>query len=76
MLIYHESSFLTNDSEYAKEKFEALGPKVKVIRHPTGKLPVLWSHHSKIIIVDKIQAFFGGLDLCYGRYDTHEHKLF
>lgn len=24
----------------------------------------------------KITAFLGGLDLCHGRYDTPEHRLF
>ena len=28
-----------------------------------------------MVIVDNRLAFIGGLDLCYGRWDTHEHKL-
>ncbi|XAR56329.1 Phospholipase D [Bertholletia excelsa] len=44
----------------------------------------LFSHHQKSIILDtqatgnnrKITAFIGGLDLCDGRYDTPEHRLF
>ncbi|PWA60945.1 hypothetical protein CTI12_AA381820 [Artemisia annua] len=43
-----------------------------------------FSHHQKCVIVDtqaygnnrKITAFIGGLDLCDGRYDTPEHRLF
>ena len=48
-----------------------------------------WTHHDKyvirmpasidganrVVVVDQRQAFLGGLDLCFGRYDTHEHKL-
>ncbi|TYH87534.1 hypothetical protein ES332_D01G123600v1 [Gossypium tomentosum] len=44
----------------------------------------LFTHHQKCVIVDsqasgnnrKITAFVGGLDLCDGRYDTPEHRLF
>lgn len=33
------------------------------------------SHHDKIVIVDYQVCFIGGLDLCFGRYDTAEHKV-
>ncbi|KAL0347465.1 UNVERIFIED_CONTAM: Phospholipase D delta [Sesamum calycinum] len=44
----------------------------------------LYTHHQKCVIVDtqghgnnrKITSFIGGLDLCDGRYDTPEHRLF
>ncbi|KAK9095846.1 hypothetical protein Sjap_021343 [Stephania japonica] len=44
----------------------------------------LFTHHQKCVILDtqasgnnrKITAFLGGLDLCDGRYDTPEHRLF
>ncbi|KAJ4843492.1 hypothetical protein Tsubulata_029123 [Turnera subulata] len=44
----------------------------------------LFTHHQKCVIVDsqawgnnrKITAFLGGLDLCDGRYDTPDHRLF
>ncbi|XP_010520828.1 PREDICTED: phospholipase D delta-like [Tarenaya hassleriana] len=44
----------------------------------------LFTHHQKCVLVDtqasgnnrKITAFIGGLDLCDGRYDTPEHRLF
>lgn len=28
-----------------------------------------------MIIVDQEVGFMGGLDICYGRWDTHEHRL-
>ena len=28
-----------------------------------------------MVIVDNRLAFIGGLDLCFGRYDTHNHSL-
>lgn len=44
----------------------------------------VFTHHQKCVIVDtqaagnnrKLTAFIGGLDLCDGRYDTPEHRLF
>ncbi|KAI4331373.1 hypothetical protein MLD38_029564 [Melastoma candidum] len=44
----------------------------------------MFTHHQKCVLVDtqasgnnrKITAFLGGIDLCDGRYDTPEHRLF
>ncbi|XP_056170114.1 phospholipase D delta isoform X2 [Syzygium oleosum] len=44
----------------------------------------MFTHHQKCVLVDtqasgnnrKITAFVGGIDLCHGRYDTPEHRLF
>lgn len=38
-------------------------------------LTICRSHHEKIVIVDHHICFIGGLDLCFGRYDTVEHKI-
>ena len=35
----------------------------------------MWSHHEKTVVIDQTLAFVGGIDLCYGRWDTHEHPL-
>jgi phospholipase D1/2 len=35
----------------------------------------LRSHHEKIVIVDNHVCYVGGLDLCFGRYDSPEHKV-
>jgi phospholipase D1/2 len=67
---------LNNDSEYAKQYLESLHPNIKVLRHPNYILiPFLWSHHEKIVIIDQKTGYLGGLDLCYGRWDTPAHKL-
>lgn len=34
-----------------------------------------WSHHEKVVVVDNHFACIGGLDLCFGRWDTHTHPL-
>lgn len=34
-----------------------------------------WSHHEKIVVVDNVVACIGGLDICFGRWDTHNFPL-
>ena len=48
---------------------------IKVLRHPLGILPTFWSHHEKLLIVDQIEVFAGGLDIGYGRWDTNKHLI-
>lgn len=79
VFLYKEISFsLTIDSLHTKRSLLARSSKINVLRHPNFGLRggvFLWSHHEKMVIVDGAQAFLGGLDLCYGRYDTPTHRL-
>lgn len=34
-----------------------------------------FSHHEKLCVVDNKLAAMGGLDACYGRWDTRNHPL-
>ncbi|KAI1319331.1 phospholipase D/nuclease [Xylariaceae sp. FL0255] len=34
-----------------------------------------WAHHEKLCIIDRRIAFMGGLDLCFGRWDTNSHPI-
>ena len=43
--------------------------------HPSNVIPGVWTHHEKIVVIDQKLAFLGGIDLCYGRYDDHEHTI-
>jgi phospholipase D1/2 len=38
-------------------------------QHPTGA-----SHHQKVVTLDNVLAFCGGIDLTRGRWDTPEHQ--
>lgn len=53
--------------------------QVSIILQFCGSLYVLMiiyrSHHEKLVIVDNHVCFIGGLDLCFGRYDTSEHVV-
>lgn len=75
IILYREVKLaLSNDSYYTKKTLQGLHKNIRVLRHPRDYF-FLWSHHEKIIIVDQEIAFLGGLDLCYGRYDTRKHLL-
>ena len=38
-------------------------------------LIVCRAHHEKLCLIDGRVAFMGGLDLCYGRWDTNQHPI-
>lgn len=55
---------------------------IEIHRHPTMSTPLenpstflRWSHHEKLVVVDRSLAFVGGIDLGFGRWDTHAHEL-
>ncbi len=61
-------------SAYSKIVLQHRSEQIKVMRHPRTLIS-MWSHHEKMLIVDQELAFVGGLDLCFGRMDTREHRL-
>ncbi|KAK4192729.1 hypothetical protein QBC35DRAFT_483180 [Podospora australis] len=36
---------------------------------------LFWAHHEKLCLIDGKLAFMGGLDMCFGRYDTNSHPI-
>ena len=79
VLLYKEITFtLTLNSLYTKRALTKRHKNIKVLRHPSVSIrggEFLWSHHSKLICIDNHIAFLGGLDICYGRWDTQKHML-
>ncbi|GFP79138.1 phospholipase d p1 [Phtheirospermum japonicum] len=78
ILLYKEVSLaLKINSLYSKRKLLNIHENVKVLRYPDHLSSgiYLWSHHEKLVIVDHKVCFIGGLDLCFGRYDTTEHRV-
>ncbi|KAH6912810.1 hypothetical protein BKA70DRAFT_1370288 [Coprinopsis sp. MPI-PUGE-AT-0042] len=79
VIIYLEVSNRTTpiDSNYTKQKLTGLHPNIMVQRSPshfqTGTF--YWAHHEKLCVIDQTIAFMGGLDLCFGRWDTPQHTL-
>lgn len=76
VLVYDEMPVLPLDSEHTEDVLARLHRRVYVIRHRSRfGVNLSWSHHEKIVCCDQKVAFVGGLDMCFGRYDTHEHRL-
>ncbi|KAM0962660.1 hypothetical protein ACFX14_021781 [Malus domestica] len=78
ILLYKEVALaLKINSVYSKRKLLGIHENVRVLRYPDhfSSGVYLWSHHEKLVIVDYQICFLGGLDLCFGRYDTAEHKV-
>ncbi|GAA5809595.1 hypothetical protein MFLAVUS_003006 [Mucor flavus] len=78
VVVYKEVELaLTLDSRHTKDALQALSENIIVLRHPDHFLggTLFWSHHEKFVIVDNQIAFLGGIDLCFGRWDTHGHPL-
>ena len=77
IMIYYEVSLaVTLNSEHTKNTLEKLNSNIKVTRHPSGAGTLLWSHHEKLVVIDNIIGYVGGLDLCWGRYDTPSHPIY
>ncbi|WVQ75129.1 hypothetical protein IAR50_004738 [Cryptococcus sp. DSM 104548] len=69
---------MTLASKHTKHALEDLHENITVMRHPDhsqSELVYYFSHHEKLCIVDSTLAMMGGLDACFGRWDTHNHPL-
>lgn len=90
VMVYKEvEAALTCNSVHTKHALQALCPKgspghgnIRILRHPdhspfenAADTTMFWAHHEKFIVIDYAIAFIGGLDLCFGRWDAHQHPL-
>ncbi|KAI9461871.1 hypothetical protein F5148DRAFT_1214478 [Russula earlei] len=80
VIVYKEvTQTMHMSSSHTKKALEALHPNIACMRHPDhigSKDDVeLWSHHEKVVVVDNHRACIGGLDICFGRWDTQNHPL-
>lgn len=78
VIVYRNiNSAIPIDSEYTKFSLLDLHPNVFVQRSPNQirQNTFFWAHHEKICIVDHVIAFVGGIDLCFGRWDTPQHSV-
>ncbi|KAK3943299.1 hypothetical protein QBC46DRAFT_44635 [Diplogelasinospora grovesii] len=90
IMVYREvEAALTCNSEHTKHALQGLCPEgspgfgnIKIMRHPdhnvlenAADMTFYWAHHEKFIVIDYEMAFIGGLDLCFGRWDDHQHVL-
>ncbi|OAA68280.1 phospholipase [Niveomyces insectorum RCEF 264] len=90
VVVYREvRAALTCNSEHTEHALQALCPpgspgygNIHVVRHPdhnvlenAADMTLYWAHHEKYLVIDYATAFVGGLDLCFGRWDTPTHAL-
>ncbi|KAL2009240.1 hypothetical protein VTN00DRAFT_7434 [Thermoascus crustaceus] len=71
------NSAIPIDSEYSKFSLLDLHPNIFVQRSPNQfrQNTFFWAHHEKLCIIDHTLAFVGGIDLCFGRWDTPQHLV-
>lgn len=78
IIVYRNiNSAIPIDSTYTKFSMLDLHPNVFVQRSPNQirQNTFFWAHHEKLCIVDYTVAFVGGIDLCFGRWDTPQHTV-
>jgi len=78
VIVYRNiESAIPIDSQYTKFSLLDLHPNVFVQRSPNQfrQNTFFWAHHEKLCIVDHTIAFVGGIDLCFGRWDTPQHPV-
>ncbi|KAG1796447.1 uncharacterized protein HD556DRAFT_1234604 [Suillus plorans] len=80
VIVYKEvTQTMSMNSKHTKAALEALHPNIACMRHPdhigSKDTVEFWSHHEKLVVVDNHRGCVGGLDICFGRWDTHNHPL-
>ncbi|KAK4473777.1 hypothetical protein MN116_003115 [Schistosoma mekongi] len=74
ILLYKESELAVKfRSMKVKRWLRSLHSNIYIYRSPRSTR--LWSHHEKMVAVDQSIVFLGGIDLCFGRWDTNDHRL-
>ncbi|RDI82881.1 hypothetical protein Vi05172_g7070 [Venturia inaequalis] len=65
------------DSQWSKFSLLNLDENVYVQRSPNQlrQNTFFWAHHEKVCVIDHCVAFCGGVDLCFGRWDTPNHPI-
>ncbi|KAK6434865.1 Phospholipase D1, partial [Oleoguttula sp. CCFEE 5521] len=78
VIVYRNiESAIPIDSEYTKWSLLDLHENITIQRSPNQfrQNQFFWAHHEKLVVVDNMMAFVGGVDLCFGRWDDPCHSL-
>jgi phosphatidylserine/phosphatidylglycerophosphate/cardiolipin synthase-like enzyme len=68
----HASFYIALREKFQRRRWTGLHPRIHFVFDP--KLPWGASHHEKIVLIDGIHGFCGGIDLCNKRRDYPEHN--
>lgn len=68
-------SYIKNIDLSAKTASTLPEDTLKAIYGVNDDVVLFWAHHEKLLMIDGKTAFMGGLDLCYGRWDTNQHPI-
>lgn len=77
VMLYKEASEMLQKKHRTNaimQELMALHPNIQVVRHGSGA-ELFWSHHDKIVVVDQVVGFVGGIDLVEGRFDDFLHRV-
>ena len=66
---------ITSSGTNAAKLASLPGDAIKGVYGMSEGTVLYWAHHEKLCVVDGQIAFMGGLDLCYGRWDTNQHSI-
>ncbi|EHA24902.1 hypothetical protein ASPNIDRAFT_200845 [Aspergillus niger ATCC 1015] len=76
IIVYKEvTQALTLSSHHTKHHLEDLHENIAGIYGMHEDVILYWAHHEKLCLIDGRIAFMGGLDMCFGRWDTNQHEL-
>lgn len=78
VIVYRNiESAIPIDSEYTKWSLLDLHENICIQRSPNQfrQNQFFWAHHEKLVVIDNMMAFVGGVDLCFGRWDDPCHTL-
>lgn len=73
-----ESQFVSDIQNFSLKTFDlAKLPEegLKSLYGLTEDVILYWAHHEKLCLIDGKVAFMGGLDLCFGRWDSNSHPI-
>ncbi|KAI1498694.1 phospholipase D/nuclease [Biscogniauxia marginata] len=89
--VFRHPDHLPTDASRLQQAFEGLslenlkmnafslskvsGDALKELYGSFGDTVLYWAHHEKLCVVDRRIVFMGGLDLCFGRWDTNTHPI-
>ncbi|PNP76299.1 hypothetical protein FNYG_10358 [Fusarium nygamai] len=55
---------------------KASGDAIKAVYGTADGVVLYWAHHEKLLVIDNGKiGFMGGLDMCFGRWDTNSHPI-